>query len=104
MRLWEIDRTSLHDISNEEEESSKSDASRLMNGKLTKKEKNSRQSSEIKQIGKLLGTYETGNRITCLKAFVLTERRQSSANSSIKDARLDKPDDLDIESDSETLS
>lgn len=26
-----------------------------------------------KQIGKLLGTYEAGNRITCLKAFTMSE-------------------------------
>ena len=29
------------------------------------------QEGELKQVGKLLGTYETGNRITCLKAFVM---------------------------------
>lgn len=28
-------------------------------------------SGEVKQVGKLLGTTETGNRITCLKAFVM---------------------------------
>jgi len=28
--------------------------------------------TEIPQVGRLLGAYETGNRITCLKSFVLT--------------------------------
>jgi protein MAK11 len=28
--------------------------------------------AEIPQVGRLLGAYETGNRITCLKSFVLT--------------------------------
>jgi protein MAK11 len=28
--------------------------------------------AEIAQVGRLLGEYETGNRITCLKSFVLT--------------------------------
>lgn len=27
---------------------------------------------QTRQVGKLLGTYETGNRITCLKAFLMT--------------------------------
>lgn len=27
---------------------------------------------QIRQVGNLLGTYETGNRITCLKAFLMT--------------------------------
>lgn len=28
--------------------------------------------TEIPQVGRLLGAYETGNRVTCLKSFVLT--------------------------------
>ena len=32
---------------------------------------------DIQQIGKLIGTYETGNRITCLKAFVLLQPANS---------------------------
>ncbi|MCJ1469688.1 hypothetical protein MMC07_008324 [Pseudocyphellaria aurata] len=31
--------------------------------------------SQTRQVGKLLGTYETGNRITCLKAFLMTSPR-----------------------------
>ncbi|KAL3418184.1 Protein MAK11 [Phlyctema vagabunda] len=30
--------------------------------------------SKVKQVGKLIGTYETGNRITCLKGFVMIPR------------------------------
>ena len=33
--------------------------------------------SDIQQIGKLIGTYETGHRITCLKAFVLLQPANS---------------------------
>ena len=33
--------------------------------------------SDVQQIGKLIGTYETGHRITCLKAFVLLQPANS---------------------------
>ena len=45
------------------------DASKGING-----ERAGRMTSEtIPEVGQLLGKYETGNRITCLKAFVLAE-------------------------------
>lgn len=43
-----------------------------------------------RQVGTLLGTYETGNRITCLKAFVMRQSDEASAS-----------DDSDFESEEE---
>lgn len=34
-----------------------------------------KESKDIKQVGQLIGTYETGNRITCLRAFVMLPAR-----------------------------
>jgi protein MAK11 len=39
----------------------------------------------IKQIGELLGTCETGNRITCLEAFVMLPRMEGPVDESIED-------------------
>jgi protein MAK11 len=33
-----------------------------------------------RHVGRLIGKYETGNRITCLKAFVMSEIRESTAS------------------------
>lgn len=45
------------------------------------------------QFGQLIGTYETGNRITCLKAFIMSNpvaADEAQPNSELKD------DDLDV--------
>ncbi|OJD25109.1 hypothetical protein ACJ73_03521 [Blastomyces percursus] len=39
-------------------------------------------SSAVAQVGKLLGTYESGNRITCMKAFVMLEPAAGELNES----------------------
>lgn len=41
-----------------------------------------------KQVGKLLGTYSTGTRITCLKAFVMTGKPEEN----VEEATVDKSD------------
>lgn len=35
---------------------------------------------EVRQVGELVGTYETGNRITCLKAFVMIPRPEDAVD------------------------
>ncbi|CZR68707.1 related to MAK11 protein (maintenance of killer toxin-encoding satellite M1 dsRNA) [Phialocephala subalpina] len=42
-------------------------------------------SDKVKQIGKLLGTYETGNRITCLRAFVMLPKMEGAEDDDIGD-------------------
>lgn len=36
-----------------------------------------------RQVGKLLGTYETGNRITCMKAFVMLQPEENMSDSDL---------------------
>jgi protein MAK11 len=40
---------------------------------------------KAKQVGELLGTYETGNRITCLKAFVMLPKMEGTDDDDIED-------------------
>lgn len=47
------------------------------------------------QVGRLLGTYRTGNRITCLAAFVMTGTAEEA------DSALDEVDDEGVASSSD---
>lgn len=44
--------------------------------RLSSADLSSRGPKDVKQVGNLLGMYETANRITCLKAFVMLQRAQ----------------------------
>ncbi|PQE03235.1 hypothetical protein CJF30_00005737 [Rutstroemia sp. NJR-2017a BBW] len=46
--------------------------------KLSAKKDLSGGGEKVKQVGTLIGTYETGNRITCLKAFVMIPKPEGS--------------------------
>ncbi|KAL1871852.1 Protein mak11 [Paecilomyces lecythidis] len=63
-----------------------------LNIQKTKKsgEDSKKDAASPRQVGTLLGTYETGNRITCLKAFVMRQSDEASAS-----------DDSDFESEEE---
>jgi protein MAK11 len=49
-------------------------------------------SEKVKQVGTLLGAYETGNRITCLKAFVMLSRPDGAVDDVIEDISDDDGD------------
>lgn len=52
------------------------------------------------QIGRLLGRYETGNRITCLKAFIMSEAADEDDTSlPMLDDEVDANGDLEVTSD-----
>lgn len=55
--------------------------------------------STVKQVGTLLGTYETGNRVTCLKAFLMLPRPEG-AEDAIGD--IDEGDEESNSSDSDS--
>lgn len=42
--------------------------------------------TDVPQIGKLLGVYETGNRITCLKAYIMSDPAENKTCTSSDDA------------------
>ena len=81
VRLWTVDASELIDepsvsreMNDKVSNSANSDDSKA-NGDATKK-------SATRQIGMLLGTFEAGNRITCLKAFVMSEPESLKTNGS----------------------
>lgn len=55
---------------------------------------------KTKQVGTLLGTYETGNRITCLTAFVMLPKMEEAGDEDIEDGE-GLEDELASSSDSE---
>ena len=70
VRLWMLDPAQLT--------SGKPNLSRPPNGELHDPSNNKDLGKSLNplstpQVGRLLGTYETGNRITCLKAFIMSE-------------------------------
>lgn len=81
VRVWTVDESELV-----EEQS----ISRDLNDKISisansgdgKVNGDSTKLSNTRQIGLLLGTYEAGNRITCLKAFVMSEPESLTSNGS----------------------
>ncbi|KAH7306147.1 WD40-repeat-containing domain protein [Rhexocercosporidium sp. MPI-PUGE-AT-0058] len=54
-----------------------------------------------KQVGKLLGTYETTNRITCLKAFVMLPKMEGAEDEELEDFEGLEDDEEESSSDSE---
>ncbi len=59
-------------------------------------------SGKTKQIGTLLGTYETTNRITCLKAFVMLPKMEGVEDEAIEDFEgLEDEEEASSSSDSE---
>lgn len=57
--------------------------------------------NKVKQIGEVLGSYETGNRITCLKAFVMIPRPEGTEDVT-EDIEDDEEDAESSSSDSDT--
>ena len=53
-------------------------------------------STTTKQIGKIIGTYETGNRITCLKAFIMLPAR-TNEEEGFTEAEIDGEEEDDDE-------
>ena len=66
IRMWLLDEQELFDKPVHVSHASESKSTTNGHGNGT----NGTHGSAVEQIGKLIGTYETGHRITCLKAFV----------------------------------
>ena len=63
-------------------------------------EPNDGKSTDIRQTGQLLGTYETGNRITCLKSFVMLPPDPSNLQDS--EDETERAGESETESDTES--
>lgn len=69
--------------------------------KGSKKNKESTPVATVPQVGKLLGTYETGNRITCMKAFVMLQPQEEMSDSEDESASGDNENSEEDSSDSD---
>jgi protein MAK11 len=56
-----------------------------------------KEKKDIRQLGRLLGTYETGNRITCLQAFVMTGEAESGEEADEENNDMSEADSDDSE-------
>lgn len=72
VRLWTVDRSEFVDEPSSSTDLNDEVSISAINGD-GKANGNATQLPATRQIGFLLGTYEAGNRITCLKAFVMSE-------------------------------
>ncbi|KAI9724453.1 MAG: hypothetical protein M1812_000521 [Candelaria pacifica] len=73
IRLWIIDREELSPSSSSQDLSSKTNSN--TDGNANTSESAKALGGASKQIGRLIGTYQTGgNRITCMKAFVMASQ------------------------------
>lgn len=70
IRLWMFNETDLQETLPDHEDSSETELGDPANSQPNE---TVAKPSDPQPIGKLLGTYEAGNRITCLKAFVMAE-------------------------------
>ncbi|ODM24298.1 hypothetical protein SI65_01994 [Aspergillus cristatus] len=76
----------------------------LVDGKELKKQNDSENAPTTSQVGKLLNTYETGNRITCMKAFVMLPAEDQSTLEDLddeEDEESEEEESSDEESDAE---
>ncbi|KAL6716417.1 Protein mak11 [Lecanora helva] len=85
IRVWHIAGSEFKNKDLDNEETVRKRMGPPVNGKPITKNSAPVQSPKEKQVGRLLGTYEAGNRITCLKAFVMTSTEQAAATDSQND-------------------
>jgi protein MAK11 len=99
IRLWLLDEAELTDISSVlqwPEHGSEESKAHASNDK--------RSNATITQVGSLLGTYEAGNRITCLKAFVMSDPEQYKAHGLVEGNNANRANGLEGKEDSNPSS
>lgn len=79
VRLWTVEEADLEENLSDHEDSSETEVDGPANSKTMSAKEVATDVPTVKQIGRLLGTYEAGNRITCLKAFVMSEPERFKA-------------------------
>lgn len=96
IRLWMLDAAQLVTENAATAESPGSNLDEPPNGTH---DANVLRVSSIPQVGQLLGTYETGNRITCLKSFVMSEPQDARNITSKEEAVTLDLDEAEVNSD-----
>lgn len=94
VRVWTVDESELVEEPSISRDFA-ADISISANGVDGKANGNAMKLSTTRQIGLLLGTYEAGNRITCLKAFVMSEAESLKTNGSENGITRKRGKDLD---------
>ena len=82
VRLWTIQESEIIDRLTSSNDTN-NEVSILASNADGKANGNAAKLPTTRQIGSLLGTYEAGNRITCLKAFVMSEPEDFKTNGSV---------------------
>ena len=82
IRLWKVKETELQQRLVADEKSLPTTKDQLVNGRSTTSSGDHVEMTAGAKIGQLIGTYEAGNRITCLRAFTMVQPRQVKVNGS----------------------
>ena len=101
IRLWEIDQADLQARLATQKGSLETGKSSQTNGTAADTENPSEELPSIKQVGSHLGTYEAGNRITCLKAFIMVPSQEPKTNGVKPDQMVGTVKGLDNEIESD---
>ena len=101
IRLWMLDPGSLLFESAKLAKPLENDPNDLPNGNS---QANTLKPPSIPLVGQLLGTYETGNRITCLKAFVMSEPNDTSNAVTMDEVNMPPLDSAEVDSNDSTSS
>ena len=94
IRIWMLDQDVLLADDRKASESPGKDGRQPLKPDATgaKEQGPAQDSGSVASIGKLLGTYDTGNRITCLKAFVMSNHVGSDTRGSEESETVNKED------------
>lgn len=97
IRLWVVDKADLQEKLPDQDDSS---ATELGDTAKSKPKDPGAKAPQLRQIGKLLGTYEAGNRITCLKAFIMSEPEDPKPKGLQVTTNANKANGLELEDES----
>lgn len=94
IRLWMVNEADLQETPPDHEDSSETELGDPADGHPHEA---AATPPNPQQIGKLLGTYEAGNRITCLKAFTMSEPANTETKGLQETTSANKAQNLGLE-------
>jgi len=100
IRLWTLAQEDLSSRSNTTDTLPKENTEPSSEEKSNRSATNKEIPTAAREVGKLIGSYETGNRITCLKAFVMS----GTSEDSFSEEEVGTDHELDGESSDESGS
>lgn len=91
LRIWNTDEVELINEQENSENNLKNGVNDASNGQPGSAKARLADSPRTRHVGQLLGTYEAGNRITCLKAFMML--KSSDNSNAVSDGERLEPED-----------